>query len=141
MATVAGQRDIGSFLLSKAGVAPQSFSGATPANGTGFDRTGYESLVVAVQAGATTGSPTAFSLTAKVQHSADNSTFADYSVAGTVPQVAVTAANTLAELDVDLSGAKQYVRVVLTPSFTGGTSPTVLGGAVAVLGGAVSLPA
>jgi hypothetical protein len=53
---------------------------------------------------------------------------------------ALTANNTEAEVNVDLSGLKRYVRVVTTVTFTAGTSPAIPVAAAVVLGGAESLP-
>ncbi len=116
------------------GIAPQAAS--TAVNGNGIDRSGYNYAVVACETGATTGTPTSTSVAFKVQDSADNTTFADVSSA------TVTIADAAhGEVNVDLRGLRQYIRVVATPTFVGGTSPTVQISASVVLGDAVVRPA
>jgi hypothetical protein len=136
--------NIGASIALAHGVSPQAVTTAT--NGTGFDRTGYGSCVLSVSAGAATGAPTSWTLDAKLQHSSDNSAWAD--VPAGVASAAITQmtsgnsnANSTFKKSINLNGVKQYVRVVLTPGFVGGTSPTLLAAATVVLGGAVTKPA
>lgn len=92
-------------------------------NGTGVDRAGYDELELLVSTGAATGTPTSFSVDAKIQDSADNSSFAD--VSG-LAITAITADNTTGSVaKIDASGLRRYVRVVTTPAYVGGTSPKV----------------
>lgn len=97
------------------------------------------SLTLIATTGAETGSPSARTFDAKIQDSADGSTgWADYIPPDQTTVAAVTqitAASSEAEVDVNLSGAKQYVRVVDTLAFTGGTSPTLGIQTTVVLGG------
>ncbi len=116
------------------GIAPQALSAAV--NGTGIDRSGFNFTVVACETGATTGTPTTTSVAYKIQDSADNVTFTD--VAGATVAIADAAHG---EINLDLRPLRQYVRVVATPTFTGGTSPTVQAAASVTLGDAVVLPA
>jgi hypothetical protein len=128
------------------GIAPQSQSGAGTINGTGVDRLqaagSFSSCAIAGLTGAVSGSPTAQSATFKLQDSADNSTFADYVPPGlsAAPTLVLSAANAAGQVGIDLSGARQYVRVVCTVAFTGGSSPTLLVGAGLILGGAQQEP-
>lgn len=134
-----------------AAIAPQA-AGAGAVNGGGIDRLvaagEFASCSVAALAGATSGSPTHWTATFKVQHSvAQGSGFADYLPPGfsAVPTLVIqdTDTNPTADagaLDLDLSGANQYVRVVCTVAFTGGSSPTVLVAAALILGGAQQEP-
>lgn len=123
------------------GIAPQALAAAT-ANGTGVDRVSaageFASCCIAAVTGATSGTPTTETATFKLQDSADNSSFADYVPPGlaAAPTLVLSAANTAGQLGIDLSGARQYVRVVCTNAFTGGSSPTLLVAAALVLGGA-----
>jgi len=135
-----------SFLLSDElksyiGIAPQSVSGASAINGTGIDREyqneGFNAVLLALNVGAVSGTPTSFTLTVKLQDSADNSTFADF---GTLTVVGI-AASTIYQLAIDIRGARRYVRAVLTPAFTGGTSPAALADVVVVAGRASVKPA
>jgi hypothetical protein len=79
--------------------------------------------------GAATGTPTTQTLDAKIQDSADGSTgWADYIPPDQTTVAAITqitAVNSSAEVDVNLSGAKAYIRVVETLAFTGGSTPTL----------------
>ena len=85
-----------------------ALSGTTAANGSSVDCDGMEGpVVLAVLTGAATGTPTSFSIAAKLQESDDGSTgWADLG---------------------KLRGirTKRYLRSVLTPAFVGGSSPTV----------------
>lgn len=134
--------NIGAYLAPKLALAPQSSVAATITTGPGIDRDGYNSCVLSMSSGASTGSPTGQSHTCKLQDSADNSTFADYKPDGvnvaTTP--AITADNTLAKVNVDLAMARRYVKAVPTLAFTGGTSPAQLVSAQVTLGGAVNKP-
>jgi len=136
--SVAELRDVGKFLKTVAGINPTNSTGGT-INGSAIDRTGFESCVLHAAAGAATGAPTAQSVTAKLQESADGSTgWADITGAAIT---AITADNGAAEVDVDLSGVKQYIRVVVTVSLTGGTTPAIPVASAVALGGAVEVPA
>jgi hypothetical protein len=75
----------------------------------------------------------------KLQDSADGSTgWADVSAAAATD---LTADDTEDEVDIDLSGAKRYVRAVTTVSFTAGTTPSIPVAATLVLAGKDELPA
>ncbi len=141
--------DIGSALEPKIGISPQSLSGTAVVNGTGIDRLGgdagapYESADLEVQTGTSTGAPTSYAHAFTLQDSADNATFANFddTINGnSPPTVSMTADGTIKRVKVCLKGARQYVRVVATPAFTGGTSPTTPVCATLVLGGAAVIP-
>jgi len=130
-------KDIGSELLIKTGVRPDEDAGGTT-NGPAIDRQGFESAVLVLDVGDAEGSPTSFTVDAKLQHSDQSgSGFTDLSGAAVTQ---VTAANTLVAKKIDLSGAKRYIRAVTTVSFTGGTSPNVARAALVILGGADVVP-
>lgn len=97
------------------------------------------SLTLIATTGAETGSPSARTFDAKIQDSADGSTgWADYIPPDQTTVAAVTqitAASSEAEVDVNLSGAKAFVRVVDTLAFTAGTAPTLGIQTTVVLGG------
>lgn len=112
--------------------------GASSVTSQAFDRRGFTELICMVQSGAVTGSPTAMGLSVTVEHS--DSPSGSFSSAFT-SDVLVNAANSSAFVGVDLSGLKRYCRFVLSVSFTGGTSPSVLCSAVGVLAGSDSVPA
>lgn len=106
-------------------------------NGTGFDVKKdvdgpFESLVVCVALGVATGTPTQESLVLKMQDSSDNSAFADYkdesgavvqTVVGLASAIPGTNDNGKIQMPVRSRNSRQYMRVVYTLGFTGGTSP------------------
>lgn len=130
--------NIGAHVRTKRAVSPQAASEAV--NGTVIDRDGFGSCQLAVTTGAASGSPTGISVAAKLQHSDtdDGNGMEDFDDVVIEP---VTAINSEARVNADLAGAKRYVRVVVTPTLTGGSSPEVEVAAVLVLGGATELPA
>lgn len=114
---------LGSFIENssiKRAVDPAARSAAV--NGVGINRLGFRYAWCAIAVGATTGSPTSFTVDAKVQESDDDSTYTDVTGA-TMTQI--TAANQVGEIGLNLEGRKKFIRLVITPAFTGGTSPTV----------------
>lgn len=129
------------------GTVPAAVSAGTR-NGSAIDRTvaggvHYGTCTLFAASGAATGAPTTQTLDAKIQDSADGSTgWADYKPDGTTVAAAtqITAVNSSSELDVDLQGAKRYIRVVEVVAFTGGTTPTLGAQTVIVLGGADRTP-
>lgn len=127
MSDILIQRNIGSLIKPVASVRPQAATATV--NGGSVDRIAHNlplSALMRTALGAVTGAPSSFTVQAKVQDSADNSTFADYAPLGTVIQGAVLAAANSDDLvPVNLSSARRYVRVVETIAFTGGTSPTI----------------
>ena len=129
--------DIGAQVRVVTGVAPQA-SAAGAVNGSAIERVGFDSCVLHVRAGNATGTPTALTLDAKLQDSADGSSgWADITGAA-ITQIA--AASGEAHVDVNLRGAKKYIRVVQTVAFTGGTTPTLNHTSTVTLGGAVIKP-
>ena len=131
------QTNIAAYIKHARGIAPQD-SGAQTITGTGFDRQGYLSALLVAKNGAASGAPTSYTIDAKIQDSADNTTFADLTGASITQ---ITADNTDQTKAIDLSGAKRYIRVVVTVTFVGGTSPKVEVDADVILGGADTLPA
>jgi len=146
------QTDIGAYLEPAFTVAPQLSAAATIA-GTGVDRLNtpsglpyqYYSCMLTVITGAVAGTPTSFTVDARFQDSADNTTFADFnpgSQAGSEPALGwvsiptITAANSVARVNVNLTAARRYIRPQVVVAFVGGTSPTVGVAAAIILGGA-----
>lgn len=129
--------NIGASVKVVAGFSPQA-AVAGAINGAAIDRLGFRSAVLHARSGAVTGAPTAQTYDVKLQDSADGSTgWAD------IPGAAITqitAANAEAEKDINLAGAKRYIRVVGTVGFTGGTSPTLQVASALVLGGPAAEP-
>lgn len=119
-------------------LAPVLISGSTAINGVIVDRKGYESAVVAVITGATTGTPTGTQLAFIIQHG-DASNLSDAATFATLTGIGTAAANltdggVYAQTGINLATAKRYIRLVTTPTFTDGTSPKVNGAAVFTLG-------
>lgn len=146
------QTDIGAYLEPAFTVAPVLQAAAT-VSGTGVDRlntpTGlpyqYHSAMLVVMTGATVGTPTSFTVDARFQDSADNTTFADFnpgSAAGSEPALGwvsiptITAINTIARVNVNLTAARRYLRPQIIVAFVGGTTPTIGLAATIILGGA-----
>jgi len=132
-------KDTGGELLTKRAMSPQAISGSSAVNGVAIDRKGFESGVFTIASGAAGGTPTSFSMAIKVQH-ADASNFAtpvDVTTAqnndGAVTAT-ITAIDSEAEVNVDFRKLKRYVRVVVTPTFVGGSSPDLLVASSVALG-------
>ena len=132
------RKDIGAFIKAQAGINPQDSAAAT-INGGAIDRQDFDSCVLHAAAGAATGAPTAQTVDAKLQDSPDGTSgWADIAGAAITQ---ITADNAQAEVDIDLSGAKRYIRAIVAVGFTGGTTPTIPVAATVVLGGGRELPA
>ena len=133
---------MGSYTKPVVGTVPAAASAGTR-NGSTIDRRVNGALALSANlfaaTGAETGSPSARTVDAKIQDSADGSTgWADYIPPdqSTVAAIAqITAASSSAEVDVKLSGAKRYIRVVEVLAFTSGTTPTLGVQTTVTLGG------
>lgn len=130
-------RDIGGYVNQVVGLEPQNTAAATVV-GAGYDRTDVYSVAIGGAVGATTGSPTSFTVTFNVQESSDDGSADAYSNFGTTTVVASTA-DSVVELDLDLTGAEQWIRVQAVVAFVGGTAPTIDLAAVTTLGPARNL--
>lgn len=120
-------------------LAPQSVSGSSAVNGTAFNQLAQASLrdaLLIFANGEADGTPTSYSLAYKVQHSADNSNWAD--VSGLT--ASSTADNGLAVIAFKPGQLKRYIRAVVTPTFVEGTTPSVPVAAVLVLERATKAP-
>lgn len=134
------RNNIGAFIALAIGVTPRApTASGTAIKGTALDRTGFDSCTLALQTGATSGTPDSFSVAAKLQHS-DTTTDGDFTDITGAAVTPITAANAIASVDVNLAGVKKYIRAVVTPTYVGGTTPSVLLSAAIVEGGAQSLP-
>ena len=129
-------------------IIPQSVSGASAVNGTSVDTLGYDNAKIHVYSAQASGSPSAASLAVTLQESADGSTNWANALdnTGTVIGFTLSALQSAAALGAArVEGLnlnrKRYLRVVVTPTFTGGTSPAVLAyGELVFGGGAQQLP-
>lgn len=97
----------------------------------------YGDALALVVAGAATGSPTAQSVTVKLQHSDDNSVWAD--VAG--KSVVVSADNGVGEIAFSPNAVKRYRRYNCVTAFTAGTSPEIPYGVLEIDAEAGKVPA
>ncbi len=130
---------------------PREMSGEAAMSGAVIDRKGFESAVFTITSGNYSSTPTAINVEAKVQQSADGVTsFADVTdltdsllpvihthVSGEV----TTTREQTQELSIDLRPCSRYVKLVVTPDFTGGSSPTLFFGATVTLGDPTVRPA
>lgn len=99
-----------------------ALSGTTAANGSSVDCDLIEGPVTLfVFTGATTGSPSSFSVAAKLQESDDGSS--GWTDLATQETLSVTSGSSLGKLRGIRT--KRYLRSVLTPAFVGGSSPNV----------------
>jgi hypothetical protein len=140
MNTLATQKDVGASLRVVTGQVPVLSAANAALKGAAIDRSGFNSCVLHQARGAADGGPSAHSLDSQVQHS-DTTTDGDFEdlpgVEGSA--VALTAAGQN-ELDINLSGAKRYIRVVSVIAFTDGSTPKIPIAVTVVLGGATEPP-
>ncbi len=123
-------------------------SGAGTTDGGAFDRYGLGgdarmSCVMAARAGAASGTPSAQSLTYTLQHS-HTTTGGDFvnltDPDGVTPTIVLDADNEAGEVDVNLVGARRYIRIKRVAAFTGGSTPTWANGSCLVMGGSLKAP-
>jgi hypothetical protein len=116
-----------------------AFSGAATGAVTGaaVRRVGevfnYASGQLVVGTGAATGTPTTISVAGKVQDSADGSTnWNDVAGASITP---VIVENGTGKINFIARGCQAYIRAVVTPAFTGCSSPAIPAVGILVIGG------
>ncbi len=124
---------------------PQSISGSTAVNGTSVDTKGNNTAVIRARGAAASGAPSAATLAVKLQESSDNSTFTDAldntgTVIGFTLTVTSAVASGLARIEGLGLNRKRYLRAVITPTFTGGTTPASVAFAEILLGRAFQRP-
>lgn len=104
-----------------------------------IDTLGYNSAVIEVNTGAATGTPDSYSVACKVQECATSGgTYAD--VSGATATLAADGKHAQIRVEGLGTSRARYLKISMTPSFVGGTSPKALIGAVAVLGNAFRAP-
>jgi hypothetical protein len=142
-------KDCASEIKTLTAIKSQVASGeATAINGNTIDKLGFESGVFALQVGDTTGTPTRFGITFKVQESSGETAAAIATnwadVSGMTKtysgETVATQGDLGGEINVDFKPLGRYVRCVATPTFTAGSSPKINIGAVVVLGEAKVVP-
>ena len=143
----------GSQFRNVIGTVPAAAKSAAAVNGAAIDRippggTKFDSAKFSVVGGAISGAPTGTTVTIQVQDSADGSTGwanlpAQPNGGPTSLAAAFTQPNTAGlaqDLNIDLSNAKRFIRVVETLAFVGGTTPTMLVNTVCSLTGPDRFP-
>lgn len=132
----------GPDMKNQIGTVPASAAGTV--TGSAIDVRGFTHLVLEGVSGVATGTPTSFTLDAKVTHSdASGGTYTDFQPAGTAVSGAIaqiTADSTRKRKVVPLQGCKGFVKIVKVLAFVGGTSPTQPNYVGVTLGGAQVMP-
>ncbi len=134
MTNIAGMRNIGAQVKSvlafnhDAIIAGAGNDGILQ-NGRGVNRANHLSCVLAVLVSAVLASTETVSITAQLQDSADDGVadaYADYGDPLAITEVAADGAdeNGEVELDVNLSGAKQWIRANITITMSAGSLDT-----------------
>jgi hypothetical protein len=129
-------------------IVPQSVSGSSAVDGVSIDTQGYDNAKLHVYAAEASGSPSAASLAVTLQESADGSTNWANALDNTGTAIGFTLSGLNAAAGVNAArieglnlNRKRYLRIVVTPTFTGGTSPAILAyGEIVFGGGAQQLP-
>jgi len=113
-------------------VTIQSFSGTTAVIGSAIDTEGLDNGMIHVRAEAALGSPSAATATYKIQECATSGgTYADAkdntgTVIGGTLDVHAAAADGFARVEGLGLNRLRFLKIVITPAFTGGTTPTFL---------------
>lgn len=141
--------NIGAMLDVVVAVIPEGLddSAAAGDGGEAIDLQAYDlpqSAVLMIQTGDSTGGPSSLTVDAKVQHR-DTAT-ADWEDLGDQPDQSdpaitqITGNDEAESVNVNLVGAKRYIRALVTVDHTGGTNPTTLVSGAWVFGGAFNQP-
>lgn len=131
--------NLGTRLLATVLLAP-ALRAAGTVNATGIDAFSggnhFDAATAVINIGALAGTPSSFSVVAKLQESANNSDWTD--VDGVT--ATYTAESAVHKLDYSPSGLKRYRRINFVVAFVSGTSPTVAISAVELAGDAKREP-
>lgn len=103
----------------------------------------FNALTFVVGFTTTLANTQSLTVTAKIEDSADGSTWATYVDSKTIASVTATANATYTgtgKINADLTGARRYVRVKFTPNLSAANTDTAALSCVALLGGATYLP-
>jgi len=137
---------VGDSIKTLVAFTPRALSGEVAHDGDVVDRRGYESAVFTLVAGKYSSTPTAIDVTVAVHECAtEDGSFAAvtdptdatntaYGTARISGEVATAVKDADAEINIDLHSHARYVKLVVTPDFTGGSSPTLFFGATVALG-------
>lgn len=127
--------------IKKAGYfAIQSLSGTTAASTSNIARAGFQSAIVLVENAAASGSPSAATLTLSFVDGATTSPATAVTLESAPTAIDVTSAG-YNMYQVDISGFNTNFKAVVTPAFTGGSSPAVNASCVVLLTDAAVDPA
>ena len=115
-------------------VAIQSLTGSSAVNGDSIDTAQVfiaESIMVHVRAEIASGSPSAATVAWALQESSDNSSWGAANdntgtAIGATLNVHTVAVDSYARVEGIMLNRKRYLRIVLTPTFSSGTSPAIL---------------
>jgi hypothetical protein len=127
-------------------LAPQSFTGSAAVDGGSVSTLGADNALIYAFGAEASGSPSAATLVVTLQESATgtgnwaNALDNTGAVIGFTLNCESATAENAARIEGLNLNRKQYLRAVITPSFTGGSSPAILGYAVIVLGNNGQLP-
>lgn len=140
-------KNMGAYVTQAIAFAPAAYtSGAgndgDPVAGTTFDRNSYVSQLLSAKlvlsASATLSASETLKLEAKIEDSANGSDWDDYQ---TLEDATLSETGALVKgFDVQLSGARRYIRVNLTATLSKGSDDTAVVAGVFVFGGATELP-
>lgn len=129
-------------------VKPQSITGSSAVNGASVDTLGTDNAKIHAYAVAASGSPSAATLAVKLQESSDGTGSGAGAWGDALDNTGVVIGFTLDVHAADGFSAarieglglnrKRYLRVVATPTFTGGSSPAIVANAEIVFGGGTS---
>lgn len=130
------QQNIGGYITPAFAVTPATYAATAQILGLPYDRTQYQSCMAYLQVGSFVTTPTSYIATAVIQHaSTSTGTYTSYATA----TAGITTGAIDTYIDVDLSGAKQFIRLYLpTPTLVGTFQAPVAG--TIILGGARTIP-
>lgn len=131
-------RSLNDSILVKSALDPIAASAAQ--TGAVIDTKGFNSAQFVVVNGAATGSPSSYTVDAKVQECAtSNGSFVDVTGLTITQMTADAKVQTIAVEGLGTS-RKRYLKIVVTPAMTGGTTPKALVSSLVNLGRAYTLP-
>lgn len=127
----------------KAMVSLRPIAASAASAGIGVDTKGFNSAMAIIENGAATGTPTSYTVDAKVQECDTNSgTAGDWAdvTGATMTQITADAKSGIIRIEGLGTSRKRFLKVVVTPDITGGTTPKCLVTASILLGNAYQEP-
>lgn len=91
-----------------------------------IDTLGYNSAVVVVTNGAATGTPSSYTVDAKVQHATTSGGSYSDVTGASITQITTDGAQKTIRIEGLGQNVNRYIKVLITPALTGGTSPKAL---------------